>query len=95
MEATAFVYLVLSQKQKTSFRGQATVACGDGCLYEVRGDPSETKRRELNATATLKTMQAELQRPNASLWRPDRGPPDDAACVAVAANAYTVSPWLP
>lgn len=55
--------------------------CGTGELYNIIEDPYETNNLAATNPQELKIMQARLQLLNAGNFAPDRGQPDQEACV--------------
>ena len=67
-----------------------------GCLYRLDVDPTEHTDLAPSHPKLLATMLAELQRHNRSVWSPDRGSWDPAACAAALTTwGGTWGPWVP
>lgn len=72
----------------TDFISEHTVGhCADGCLYELRADPSERRDLATEMPERLEAMRAKLAAYEATAFNPDRGREDPAAC-ACALGAY-------
>merc|ERR1712100_559793 len=54
--------------------------CGDGCLYDVFSDPTETHDVAKDHPDVASSMKQRLDTLNAGKFLPDRGSPDKASC---------------
>lgn len=72
------------------------VDCGAGCLFDLRGDPTERADVAANNPETLQEMQALLAEFNLHIFNPTRsgGDPNLAVRAAVSRGGY-LGPWLP
>ena len=65
-----------------------------GCLFEVLGDPTEERSLAAEEPELFKSMLAEVDELQATVYSPDRGAEDPAAC-ATATTTYSGfwGPW--
>ena len=57
-----------------------TRRCGNGCLFELRGDPLETADVAAQHPEIVATMHAKLTAYEATAYNPHRGKDDGLAC---------------
>ena len=61
---------------------------GPGCLYNVFQDPTEQRDLAAQEPAIVAELRARITAHNATVFSPDRGEDDGAACAALAAGGF-------
>uniref|UniRef100_A0A7S3FKK9 Uncharacterized protein n=1 Tax=Haptolina ericina TaxID=156174 RepID=A0A7S3FKK9_9EUKA len=75
------------------------IDCGQGCLFDIVSDEAEMHNlaNSTNAThaAALQQLKARMAEVRETVYAPERGDLDPAACEANQKHGGYWSPWLP
>ncbi|KAK7231142.1 sulfuric ester hydrolase [Aureococcus anophagefferens] len=64
-----------------------------GCLYNVTADPTESDDLAAARPGAVAALRSRLEALRATVYAPDRGAKDDAACAQIATNGGFWGPW--
>ena len=89
-------YKLVTGTQHTGPFGNKTFFkwCGDGCLFHILDDPTESCDLAAALPAVLARLQARQAEIRLTVFAPDRGALDPAACAANDAAGGFWAPWL-
>ena len=73
-----------------------TVDCGEGCLFNVRDDPTEhvDLAQDPDYKSIFRTMHETLQLMNQDIFDPERGSPSVEACIVAIEHKRTLGPFV-